>query len=472
MTEQVGTMEPEAQPQPAAAGASPAPDATVAGPAVGGATVGGAAAGGSPRVRAARNRRAKAQPGQAGAMAVEPVVLPPPSTGPLKFDLIDADERNEVEASTPRRWRLPKTDGEIRRAIILPALVLCLLGSFYWIGIASNRYVSEAHVLIQKTGLPGGGGVDFTGLLTGVTSSGNRPDQMRMRDYMLSVDMLKKLDAELHLRQHYSDPRHDPITRLWSPNASMEDFQSYFNSRVKIDLDDSLGDLVITAQAYDPQTAQAIISSMIRDGEAYMNRSDHDLVRAQVDFLEGEAVRSNQRNIAARQALINYQNKAGLLSPEQSAERLQGIVAQLEARRTALETQLRERQAYLVSTHPDVISVRQQIEAVNQQIANESGKVVSAGGGALNRKAATFDRLQQDAVFANQVYQTTLTALEKGRIDAMRMVQKVSVVQQPTRAEKSIQPRRLYNATVFSLVTLLAAGIILLLTAIIRDHVD
>ena len=119
-----------------------------------------------------------------------------------------------------------------------------------------------------------------------------------------------------------------------------------------------------------------------------------------------------------------------------------------------------------------MISVRQQIEAVNQQIANESGKVVSAGGGALNRKAATFDRLQQDAVFANQVYQTTLTALEKGRIDAMRMVQKVSVVQQPTRAEKSIQPRRLYNATVFSLVTLLAAGIILLLTAIIRDHVD
>ncbi|MCW1383832.1 hypothetical protein OLX02_13480 [Novosphingobium sp. KCTC 2891] len=66
--------------------------------------------------------------------------------------------------------------------------------------------------------------------------------------------------------------------------------------------------------------------------------------------------------------------------------------------------------------------------------------------------------------------QTTLTGLEKGRIDAMRKVRKVTVVQKPTLAERSIKSRRFYNALAFTLVTMLAAGIALL--AVVRDHMD
>jgi capsular polysaccharide transport system permease protein len=75
-------------------------------------------------------------------------------------------------------------------------------------------------------------------------------------------------------------------------------------------------------------------------------------------------------------------------------------------------------------------------------------------------------------VFAQDVYKTALTALEKGRIDAARNLKKVSIVQSPTLPQYPLEPRRAYNIIVFALSVLVLAGILQLLAAIIRDHQD
>jgi capsular polysaccharide transport system permease protein len=46
------------------------------------------------------------------------------------------------------------------------------------------------------------------------------------------------------------------------------------------------------------------------------------------------------------------------------------------------------------------------------------------------------------------------------------------VLQSPSLPEASIEPRRLYNIIVFTLVALLVAGVLYLIGAIIRDHRD
>jgi hypothetical protein len=38
-------------------------------------------------------------------------------------------------------------------------------------------------------------------LLSGLPGGGNRADQMLLRSHLLSLDMLARLDAELHLRR-------------------------------------------------------------------------------------------------------------------------------------------------------------------------------------------------------------------------------------------------------------------------------
>jgi capsular polysaccharide transport system permease protein len=230
--------------------------------------------------------------------------------------------------------------------------------------------------------------------------------------------------------------------------------------------------LIVKAQGYDPKTAHAITTHLVREGELFMNGMAHSLAQDQVAFLEKQVAKMNERAIEASQALLSYQNKKGLVSPQATAENLAGIVARLEAQRTELETQRSSLQAYLVPKHPNIVQINQQIAAVEKQINQEKTKLASPNGKTLNRTIAEFQRLEMEAAFAQDVYKTALMALEKGRIEAIRTIKKVSVLQAPTVPESALEPRRYYNTLVFMLVTMLLAGVVHLLIAIVRDHKD
>lgn len=357
----------------------------------------------------------------------------------------------------------------LRRRIIGAAVIISLLAAVYWLVIASNRYVSETHVVILSTNLTGGHTMDAPGLM-GI--SGSRADQLLLRDYLLSIDMLKKLDAALNLRAHYSDWHRDPLSRMWFRNSSMEWFHRHYLSRVSVEFDDLAGVMVIKAQAYDPKTAQAIATLLVREGEQTMNTIVHRLAQDQVDFMEKQSALMNERAMRTRQAVLDFQNKKGLVSPQATAENMAGIVARLEAQRAELETRRSALQAFLVPDHPSIVQIVQQIEAVVKQIDLEQAKLASPKGKSLNRTVEEFQRLQMLAAFAEDAYKTALVAMEKGRIEATRNIKTVCVIQSPTLPEYSLEPCRFYNTLVFMLVSMLVAGVAHLLAAIVRDHKD
>lgn len=351
------------------------------------------------------------------------------------------------------------------------ALISTAIAAVYWLAIASDRYVSEAHIIIQRTDLAGGQSMDFSSLL-GAAGNGARADQLLLRDYLLSVDMLKKLDAALNLRAHFSDNQRDPVSRLWQSDTSMEWFHRHYLNRISVEFDEYAGVLLVKAQAYDPKTAQAIVHMLVAEGERFMNDVARKLALEQVAFLESQVVQMHDRAMRARQAVLNYQNKKGLVSPQATAENIAGIIAKLEAQRTELETQRSALQSYLVSDHPNIVQVNQQVVAINKQIAQEEAKLVSTNGKTLNRTIEEFQRLEMEAGFTQDIYKTALIALEKGRVEAIRTLKKVSVLQTPTLPEYALEPRRFYNTLVFTLVALMLAGIVQLLMAIVRDHKD
>jgi capsular polysaccharide transport system permease protein len=351
------------------------------------------------------------------------------------------------------------------------AVAATLIAALYWSVLASNRYVSEAHVIIQLTNLTGGPTMDFSALLGNVASS-SRADQMLLRDYLLSIDMLKKLDAELKLRTHFSDSRRDLISRMWLKDPTIEWFHRHFLNRVSVEFDDYAGVLVIKAQGYEKQTAQAIASVMLREGEHFMNNMARNLAQDQVTFLEKQVITQSERAMKARQAVLNYQNRKGLVAPQSTAENIATIVARLEAQQAELQTQLSAMKAYLVANHPNIVQLTQKIDAVDMQISRERSKLTSPTGKTLNSTVEEYQRLEMEAAFALEIYKSALVVLEKGRLEATRNLKKVSVIQAPTAPEYSLEPRRLYNTIVFALSAALLAGLLNLLLAIVRDHKD
>ncbi|MDH5572935.1 MAG: chain-length determining protein [Gammaproteobacteria bacterium] len=359
----------------------------------------------------------------------------------------------------------------MRRRTFGGAFIATVIVAIYWGIVASDGYVSEAHVIIQSTDLSSGQSMDFSGLL-GNVGGGNGDDQLLLRDYLLSTDMLEKLDKHLDLRAHYSDTSRDPVSRMWSKDDPTEWFHEYYLSHVSIEYDSVSGVLIILAEAYDPKMAHAISSMLVEEGERYMNAIVHRLAAEQVMFLEKQVADMSERVMQARRSILDYQNEKGMASPQGAAENIGAIINGLVAKLTELQTTRSTIMSYQSKASPKIIEINQQIKAVEKQIAEEKARLVSSEGQALNVTVEEYQRLQLQAEFAQDIYKTALVALEKGRVEAVRTLKKVSVLQYPTLPQYPMQPRRIYNMIVFGILAMLFAGIIHLIAAIVRDHSD
>lgn len=347
--------------------------------------------------------------------------------------------------------------------------LLCMLAAVYWGIIASDRYISESHILIQQTQMPATQTMNLSSILSG-TSAPNRTDQMLFRDHLLSIDMLEKLDKKLSLREHYSDRRRDPISRMWYKDLSTEWFYWYYQLRTTVEFDEYAGVLVIRAQAFTPEQAHAITSMLVEEGERYMNDMVHKLAQEQVGFIEKQVEQVYERVMRARMAVVAYQNERNLVSPEGTAENLFGIVNALEGQLSSLNTQRNAALGYLNPKSPTVMDFDLQIAAVKNQIGKEQARLTSSNRRMLNTTVEEFQRLKMNAEFAQEVYKTALASLEQARLDAARTIKMVSIIQSPTSPQYALEPRRIYNTVVFILVTLIIFGIVSLIRAILRDH--
>ena len=349
--------------------------------------------------------------------------------------------------------------------------LLILLAAIYWCLVASDRYVSEARVVVDRTDFSVGQNVDLSSLITG-GGARNQADMLLLRDHLRSTDMLARLQARLDLRAHYSDRSRDPLSRMWSATVPQEFFLRHYLSRVSIEMDEAAGVLRIRAQAYDERTAQAIAKVLLEEGEAFMNEMGHRLAREQVGFLEKQVAESGERALKARTSLLNFQNKTGLISPQAKAESLVAITARLEGQLSELKARRAAMIGYLSPQAPDVAQIDLQVGALERQLAEEQKRLAAPQGSTLNSRVEEYQRLEMEANFAQDVYRTSLVGLEKGRLEAGRTLKKLSVLQSATLPEYPEQPERLYNLLVFALVVLTLGGIAQLLLAIVRDHKD
>src|SRR5690606_23088086 len=105
----------------------------------------------------------------------------------------------------------------------------------------------------------------------------------------------------------------------------------YYLSRIEVEQNDYSGVLVIKAQGFDADTAHAITRMLAEEGERYMNELSHRLARDQVSFLESQVASISARVNATRTALLDFQNREGLVSPNATAEALTNVTNRLEA---------------------------------------------------------------------------------------------------------------------------------------------
>jgi capsular polysaccharide transport system permease protein len=355
-----------------------------------------------------------------------------------------------------------------RRPLWQVASILMVAFTLYWAVMADDRYVSESHVVVENLQAPARS-LGLSSFLSGGSAS---KDNMLLRDYLLSADMLRKLDAAHDLRSHWHDS-YDIFSRLIAKDVAAEWFLRHYRSRVSVEYDDYSGLLNIRVQAYTPEKAQAVARSLVEGGEQFINELAHKVAQEQVAFVEKEVALARDRMARARQVVLAHQNASGLVSPIATVGSMSGTIARLEDEIATAQARRRALEAYLAPTAAELVQANAQLRALEQQLAAERARLTSPNRGkTLNRVAEEHERLLLEAGFEQDVYKSTLASLEHARVEASRTLKKVAVVQTPTLPERSEEPRRIYNIAVYLLGTLLLAGMLHLILVIIREHRD
>lgn len=358
----------------------------------------------------------------------------------------------------------------VKNPIWLIGIIAIAAGMFYWGFIATDRYVSQTNVVLQTAEIAPPS-MNIASMLSGGAAS-NRGDLLLFREYLLSVDALKKLDKELALREHYANRKIDFLSRLSGVEVATEDFHEYFLSRVEVNLDDYAGVLRISASAFDKTTAANIVTLLLRYGELHMNKMGQRLAAEQVAFIEKQVEQLNQRLTDARSAILDYQNEKGLISPIDTAESLSRLVAELTTELTKLNAKESVLSQYQSASSPQMQQLNSEIIALEMEIARKNKQLTASQGAALNTITAEYETLKLRAKFAQELYSNALATLETTRVDAVRKLKQVSVLQEPTQPEYPVEPRRVYNIFVFSLMVFLVGVVLNLMHAIIKDHQD
>lgn len=345
-----------------------------------------------------------------------------------------------------------------------------LIMALYWGALSSARYVSESSIVLDSPQI-NTPSLNFQTLLTGGASA-TRSDMLLLRDYMLSVDMLKKLNQELNIRKHYSNPEIDWFARLTDSRQSIEELHDYYLKRIEVVFDEYSQLLRIKVQAFDAETTFQIGTFLIREGEAHMNKMGQRLAKEQVAFLERQVDELRNRFDEDLATLISFQNESGLVSAEGELQSIGELIANMHGQLANLTAQLATALTYQSGTSAEVIRLKAEIEALKGEISEQRTSLAKRSGGALNVLSSEYQILEMNVQFARESYSSGLAALQATRIEAARQLKQVSIIQSPSQPEYAVEPKRLYNIIVITIVTLLLALILQMVVMIIRDHRD
>ncbi|HPQ96852.1 MAG TPA: hypothetical protein PLN94_14815, partial [Thiolinea sp.] len=243
------------------------------------------------------------------------------------------------------RRRRPRLPWLFALLVVLPTFMAVA----YYYKHASDQYVSEAHFIIQGNSAPQS---DLLGALTGIpAASGSGRDTMIIRDYLLSLDFLRDIEAVFDVRAHFSQVQLDGVARL-PPDASREDLLKYWQSMIELDYDLTSGVSTIKMTAFDPETSKSLLEIALLKSEELVNQlfsrqrddalsiagKEAQSAEAELERLRGELTRFRIQE----RALDPAQEASAGISAERSSELglRQGLVAQLQGQLATAEAGL------------------------------------------------------------------------------------------------------------------------------------
>jgi capsular polysaccharide transport system permease protein len=364
----------------------------------------------------------------------------------------------------------------VRRLLSLDRIFVALVliptsaAGIYFGLVASDQYVSESRYVVRNAQHPTQMGIGA--LLQGSMLSHSQDDADAVKDYILSRDALHVLDAKFNLRAAYSDRSIDPLSRFPSLDldASFEGLYRYYLDHVTVASEAGSSIAVLKVRGFDANRCRQINDALLLMAERLVNSlneaSQGDLIR----IAQQEVDLAESRMRAATLALATFRASHEIVDPgRQSGLQLQGV-AKLKEELLAAQAQLAELRT-VAPKNPQVPVLNTRISEIQQNLASESEKI-TGGKESLISKFPGYDQLVIEQAFAEKQLASAYASLEQARSEARRKQLYLNRLVQPSVQDRADEPKRLRSVLTVFIFGLIAWGIVHLVVAGTREHVE
>lgn len=350
----------------------------------------------------------------------------------------------------------------------IPTLVSIIYFGFF----ASDIYVSEARFSIRSSDGNSGAITGLAALLTSPGSSGTGQETSVVKDYIYSADMLDKLGSQIDFRTHYSDDGIDWLARMDSKSTREESLE-YFKKQVDVLRDTSSDVITLKARAFTPEMAHSLAQQIIRLSEDLVNRLSARIESDALQSAHNEIERASGKVTDVGLRLARFRNTNSSIDPAVEGSAVMGLLSGIESRIVEVRTELHEKQAYMRNSAPEVVTLKNRLNALQKQRDIEKTRLIGDAddSGELSGLIDGYRPLVIEQELAQQQYASALASAEVARAEASRKKQYLITFIEPSFPDEAIEPQRIkmiLTVLVFSFIFYSIAG---LMWSALRDHV-
>jgi capsular polysaccharide transport system permease protein len=354
-------------------------------------------------------------------------------------------------------------------AFVLLGFVPSILALTYFVGFASDRYVSVASFVVRTASKPTGS-VGFGALLQMVGFSRSDDDVFSVQDFLRSREAVERLGRQLPLREFYSHAGRDFLMAYPSLmyGDTKEEFFQYLEHFIDVTYNSTTGITTMTVQAFGPRDAYAMASALLSLAEEKVNDLNGRIRSDAIRVAEDEVKRSEARLSDAMVQVTSFRNREMMIDPAKSSLILSDLIGHLGADLAETQSLATEKESGSPND-PGLTALRERASALQNQIQAERGKITSESTG-LADKLAAYERLTMERDFAKAALTRSLDSLDAARGEARRQQLFLERIVSPHLADYPLMPQSLW--TFFTVLSLnaIAVMIVWLLRTGLREH--
>lgn len=352
--------------------------------------------------------------------------------------------------------------------VVLPTLIVALYLALW----ASDEYESEARFTVRAAHETTSNSLNdaltmFSSL--GISKSTGQ-DVFVVADYIRSRVIIDDLGGKPFMYELFSKSSIDWISRL-SRRATFEDAWKYWNRKVTAIINTQASIITVKVRAYSSAEAHKLSQLIMEQSEILVNeiseRSRNDALKR----ADGEVQAAIKRVSAARQAMLEWRNKASVINPVSSASSINTTLMQLIKDKLLLENSRDALAEAMDKSSPTQRILQTQIDSLDKQITELQSRLTSQQNeNVIAGQISTFEELQLETQFAEKLLTIAHSAYERARMDQDKQQLYLIPIVRPTVPEKAIYPRLSVVIPMVFAVFLALWGMFSLVIASVRDH--